>query len=328
MARGAEALFAGRRPYGKCERSAGHRRIPGNAGRGRQLVAVRDTRPGLTIVEERGRSADSSCARCRRNTTSASVPKPRERCRNSPHGVPAQRRPVHQQGRPISNRPQRVALLQNLAVILSRLHGLGVVVGDLSPKNLLFRLTPSPSCFLIDCDAMRVRGASVLTRCRLRTGRCPPRADRHTGGGRLQIRAAGHPPVRPVISPPVTRKLWPGCHPHSAASPRTASTSDHPSAPASRTGSRLWPRLTTDGPKAGDTASVPFIVVGAQLAPAKILGIFVILAAAILAIILVGLNIGSQPVSTSPPRPRRPQNRRPRPAQVLAEKPHPRRPRK
>ena len=57
---------------------------------------------------------------------------------------------------------QRVALLQDLAVIVSRLHDLGVVVGDLSPKNLLFQLTPSPGCFLIDCDAMRVQGASVL----------------------------------------------------------------------------------------------------------------------------------------------------------------------
>jgi hypothetical protein len=56
----------------------------------------------------------------------------------------------------------RLALLENLAAALSRLHRLGVVVGDLSPKNLLFSLTPSPSCFLIDCDAMLVRGRTVL----------------------------------------------------------------------------------------------------------------------------------------------------------------------
>ena len=57
---------------------------------------------------------------------------------------------------------ERVALLKNLAIVLSRLHSLGVTVGDLSPKNLLFKLSPAPSCFLIDCDAMRVQGASVM----------------------------------------------------------------------------------------------------------------------------------------------------------------------
>jgi hypothetical protein len=56
----------------------------------------------------------------------------------------------------------RLALLTSLAGALSRLHGLGVVVGDLSPKNLLFSLGPSPGCFVIDCDAMRVRGETVL----------------------------------------------------------------------------------------------------------------------------------------------------------------------
>jgi hypothetical protein len=57
---------------------------------------------------------------------------------------------------------ERVVLLKSLAISLSRLHSLDVAVGDLSPKNLLFKLSPAPSCFLIDCDAMRVRGASVM----------------------------------------------------------------------------------------------------------------------------------------------------------------------
>lgn len=55
----------------------------------------------------------------------------------------------------------RIALLKDLAVLLARLHSLGVTVGDFSPKNVLFRLSPAPACFLIDCDAMQVRGASV-----------------------------------------------------------------------------------------------------------------------------------------------------------------------
>ncbi|PPA57284.1 hypothetical protein [Micromonospora chalcea] len=56
----------------------------------------------------------------------------------------------------------RLLLLADLARSLSRLHRLGVVVGDLSPNNLLFCLGNRPRCFFIDCDAMRLAGGSVL----------------------------------------------------------------------------------------------------------------------------------------------------------------------
>ncbi|MGC4807034.1 lipopolysaccharide kinase InaA family protein [Micromonospora sp. DT233] len=56
----------------------------------------------------------------------------------------------------------RLRLLADLAGTLTRLHRLGVVVGDLSPNNLLFHLGDQPRCFFIDCDAMRLRGGSVL----------------------------------------------------------------------------------------------------------------------------------------------------------------------
>ncbi len=56
----------------------------------------------------------------------------------------------------------RVALLTAMAKMLSRLHSLGIVVGDLSPKNLLFSPGPSPSCFVLDCDTVRVHGETVL----------------------------------------------------------------------------------------------------------------------------------------------------------------------
>ncbi|MCN9241982.1 hypothetical protein NGF19_14475 [Streptomyces sp. RY43-2] len=50
-----------------------------------------------------------------------------------------------------------------LADTLGRLHEMGVVAGDLSPKNLLFSLSgPRPGCFLIDCDAMGLAGAWAL----------------------------------------------------------------------------------------------------------------------------------------------------------------------
>ena len=68
---------------------------------------------------------------------------------------------IHSSGLAISDR-DRLALLISLAQELTRLHSLDVAVGDLSPKNLLFSFTPSPGCFIIDCDAMRVRGETVL----------------------------------------------------------------------------------------------------------------------------------------------------------------------
>jgi hypothetical protein len=56
----------------------------------------------------------------------------------------------------------RALLLADLADALSRLHRLGIAVGDLSPKNLLFSTGARPECLLLDCDTMRLRGASVL----------------------------------------------------------------------------------------------------------------------------------------------------------------------
>ncbi|MGP8304342.1 DUF4189 domain-containing protein [Streptomyces inhibens] len=64
-------------------------------------------------------------------------------------------------GLTISER-DRLLLLADLAATLAQLHRLGITVGDLSPKNLLFTTDPQPECFLIDSDAMRLRGTSVL----------------------------------------------------------------------------------------------------------------------------------------------------------------------
>ena len=57
---------------------------------------------------------------------------------------------------------KRLLLLRNLAETLDRFHSLGIVVGDLSPNNLMVQLSVTPRCFTIDCDAMRQHGASVL----------------------------------------------------------------------------------------------------------------------------------------------------------------------
>ncbi|WP_327722808.1 hypothetical protein OG381_48545 (plasmid) [Streptomyces sp. NBC_00490] len=60
------------------------------------------------------------------------------------------------------DRTARLCLLLDLGRLLVRLHELGVVVGDLSPKNVLFSLAGPISCFLIDCDSMGVQGAHLL----------------------------------------------------------------------------------------------------------------------------------------------------------------------
>jgi serine/threonine-protein kinase len=57
---------------------------------------------------------------------------------------------------------QRYTLLREVASGLAFLHKHGVCVGDISPKNLLFTLTPHPAVFFIDCDAMRINDVSAL----------------------------------------------------------------------------------------------------------------------------------------------------------------------
>ncbi|MEU5865836.1 hypothetical protein ABZ815_32025 [Nonomuraea sp. NPDC047529] len=56
----------------------------------------------------------------------------------------------------------RLLILADLADTLARLHTMGVVVGDLSPENVLFTTEPRPGCFLIGCDAMGLGAARAL----------------------------------------------------------------------------------------------------------------------------------------------------------------------
>lgn len=57
---------------------------------------------------------------------------------------------------------QRFELLLDFARTLDRLDGMGVVLRDLSPKNVLFSLGAPASCFLIDCDSMVLGGREAL----------------------------------------------------------------------------------------------------------------------------------------------------------------------
>lgn len=74
----------------------------------------------------------------------------------------------------------RVLLLADLAATLTRLHRIGIAVGDLSPKNLLFATAARPECFLVDCDAMRLRGASALPQAETPDWQVPPGEEKAT----------------------------------------------------------------------------------------------------------------------------------------------------
>ena len=57
---------------------------------------------------------------------------------------------------------QRYTLVRETASALTFLHKHRVCVGDISPKNLLFSLTPHEAIYFIDCDPMRINTVSAL----------------------------------------------------------------------------------------------------------------------------------------------------------------------
>lgn len=56
----------------------------------------------------------------------------------------------------------RLKILSDTASSIAFFHQHDLVVGDLSAKNLLFRVDGEPKCFFLDSDAMRLRGLSAL----------------------------------------------------------------------------------------------------------------------------------------------------------------------
>jgi hypothetical protein len=56
----------------------------------------------------------------------------------------------------------RLEFLRDTAQRIGQLHASAIVIGDLSPMNLLSSFVAKPRCFFIDCDAMQADGRSVL----------------------------------------------------------------------------------------------------------------------------------------------------------------------
>jgi hypothetical protein len=77
----------------------------------------------------------------------------------------------------------RLRLLSFLAGSLHRLHRMGIAIGDLSPKNLLWQTANRPACFFIDCDAMRFAGSSALPQAETPDWVLPPGEELGTAPG-------------------------------------------------------------------------------------------------------------------------------------------------
>lgn len=56
----------------------------------------------------------------------------------------------------------RIKLCERLSSLLAVLHKADYVYGDLSARNVLYQLTPTPSVMLVDCDAARKRGNAAV----------------------------------------------------------------------------------------------------------------------------------------------------------------------
>jgi hypothetical protein len=53
---------------------------------------------------------------------------------------------------------ERLQLSVKFIELVRRLHGWGVVIGDISHANILWKLNSRPDMYLIDCDSVRLRG--------------------------------------------------------------------------------------------------------------------------------------------------------------------------
>src|SRR5262249_44959465 len=62
-------------------------------------------------------------------------------------------------GMPCPTPQQRLTICRDFAAAVHLVHRLGLVVGDINPRNTLYRVPDRPSIMLLDCDAVRVKGS-------------------------------------------------------------------------------------------------------------------------------------------------------------------------
>ncbi|MFC5287071.1 hypothetical protein ACFPM7_08410 [Actinokineospora guangxiensis] len=65
-------------------------------------------------------------------------------------------------GMPAPTKVQRALVCRDFAAAVHLLHDEGVVIGDINPKNAVYRLDRRPTAMLVDCDAVRLRGSVAV----------------------------------------------------------------------------------------------------------------------------------------------------------------------
>jgi DNA-binding helix-hairpin-helix protein with protein kinase domain len=58
----------------------------------------------------------------------------------------------------------RIRLCERLSYLFAALHGAKLVYGDVSARNILYTLRPTPSVLLVDCDAARKEGSGAVNK--------------------------------------------------------------------------------------------------------------------------------------------------------------------
>ena len=120
------------------------------------------TRWPTTIVLDGGRLHGFLMPRWRPSST-AGTGSPRARNRRVRLELPVETPAVRVQPASCSRRPaadpaQTLALVRDLATMMATLHRYGLVIGDVSARNILWTDRPSPRVALIDCDGIRPAG--------------------------------------------------------------------------------------------------------------------------------------------------------------------------
>lgn len=67
-------------------------------------------------------------------------------------------------GMPSASLRDRILICRDFASIVHLLHSNAMVIGDLNAKNAVFRFGVRPTVMLVDCDAIRIRGAMAVVR--------------------------------------------------------------------------------------------------------------------------------------------------------------------
>ncbi|PRY34259.1 hypothetical protein [Umezawaea tangerina] len=67
-------------------------------------------------------------------------------------------------GMPAPSAVERVLVCRDFASAVHLLHRNDLVIGDLNPRNAVYRLAERPCVMLVDCDAFRLKGAAAVVR--------------------------------------------------------------------------------------------------------------------------------------------------------------------